>query len=134
MSLVNAPERALSHLLSQQGPRGDWEGEMVWCPIITAQYVIVREVTGRPLDERARAGLSRHFEVTRTPEGGWGLHPESPSYVFVTALAYVALRLLGLSRRRADAQGRPRLARAAAGRGAGHSDLGEVLARPARPL
>ena len=95
--LVDARERALSHLLSRQSPRGDWEGEMVWCPIITAQYVIVREVAGRPLDERARAGLRRHFEVTRTPEGGWGLHPESPSYVFVTALAYVALRLLGLS-------------------------------------
>lgn len=70
---------------------------MVWCPIVTAQYAIVRHVVGRPLDEPARAGLRRYFEVTRTPEGGWGLHAESPSYVFVTALAYVALRVLGLS-------------------------------------
>ncbi len=70
---------------------------MVWCPIITAQYVIVRHVVGRPLDESARAALQRYFEVTRTAEGGWGLHPESPAYVFVTSLAYVALRLLGLS-------------------------------------
>lgn len=70
---------------------------MTWCPIITAQYVIVRHVVGRALDEPARAGLRRYFEVTCTPEGGWGLHPESPSYVFVTTLAYVALRLLGLS-------------------------------------
>lgn len=70
---------------------------MVWCPVITAQYVIVRHVVGRRLDAAGRVALRRHFEVTRTPEGGWGLHPESPSYVFVTALAYVALRLLGLS-------------------------------------
>jgi lanosterol synthase len=70
---------------------------MVWCPIITAQYAIVREVVGRPLDAAARAALRRHFEATRTAEGGWGLHPESPPYVFVTALAYVALRLLGVA-------------------------------------
>ena len=98
---------------------------MVWCPIITAQYVIVREVAGRPLDERARAGLRRHFEVTRTPEGGWGLHRESSSYVFVTALAYVALRLLGLSAAEPMLKDARALARAAAGWGAGHSDLGK---------
>jgi 2,3-oxidosqualene cyclase len=95
--MTAARDRAFDHLLAQQRPRGDWEGEMVWCPIITAQYVIVRHVVACPLDERARAALRRHFEVTRRPEGGWGLHPESASYVFVTTLAYVALRLLGLS-------------------------------------
>ena len=95
--MTAARDRAFDYLLAQQRPRGDWEGEMVWCPIITAQYVIVRHVVGRPLDERARTALRRHFEVTRRPEGGWGLHPESASYVFVTTLAYVALRLLGLS-------------------------------------
>jgi len=93
--VTTARDRALDHLLARQRPRGDWEGEMVWCPIITAQYVIVRHLVGRPLDDGARAALGRHFEVTRTPGGGWGLHPESSSYVFVTTLAYVALRLLG---------------------------------------
>jgi lanosterol synthase len=96
-ALIAARDRALRHLVAQQRPRGDWEAEMVWCPIITAQYVIVRHVVGRPLDEVARAALRRQFEATRTADGGWGLHPESPSYVFVTALAYVALRLLGVS-------------------------------------
>jgi len=83
--------------VAQQRARGDWEGEMVWCPIITAQYVIVRTVVGRPLDDAARAALRRQFEATRTREGGWGLHPESPAYVFVTTLSYVALRLLGVA-------------------------------------
>lgn len=68
---------------------------MVWCPIILAQAVIVRHLAGRPPDPSERAGILRHFERTRTPPGGWGLHPESPPTVFVTALSYVAIRLLG---------------------------------------
>lgn len=71
---------------------------MVWCPMILAQYVIVRRVVGGGLDPTARAGIVRHFEVTRTPDGAWGLHREAGGYVFVTTLAYVALRLLGLDR------------------------------------
>src|SRR4029450_5781317 len=89
-------QRAVGHLLSLQRGRGEWEGEMVWCPMITAQYVIVRHVTGRPVDSDTRAGIIRHFERTRTAEGAWGLHPESHGFVFVTALGYVALRLLGV--------------------------------------
>jgi hypothetical protein len=95
--LTTSLHRAVAHLLSLQGERGDWEGEMVWCPMITAQYVIVRCVVGRPLDAAARAAIIRHFERTRTSEGAWGLHPESPGFVFVTALGYVALRLLGVA-------------------------------------
>src|SRR6266851_7629296 len=96
MAVAAARNRAIDHLLSLQSARGDWEGEMVWCPMITAQYVIVQQIVGRKIDDAARAGLVRHFEVTRTAAGGWGLHPESDSYVFVTTLVYVALRLLGL--------------------------------------
>jgi lanosterol synthase len=91
-----ARDRALAHLLACQSPRGDWEGEMVWCPMITAQSVIVRRVVGRDVDARTRDGILRHFQATRTPDGAWGLHPESAGYVFVTTLVYVALRLLGV--------------------------------------
>ena len=69
---------------------------MVWCTMILAQYVLVRAIVGRPLDPPARARIVRHFQVTRTADGAWGLHPESPGYVFTTTLAYVALRLLGV--------------------------------------
>ncbi len=91
-----ALDRALTNLLGRQDPRGDWEGEMVWSPIITAQWVIVRCVLGRPPDPATRAGLVTHFRVTRTGDGAWGLHPESHGYVFVTSLVYVGLRLLGV--------------------------------------
>ena len=71
---------------------------MVWCPMITAQYAIVRHAVGRPVDAATRAGLLRYFHHARGPDGAWGLHLESSGYVFVTTLVYIALRLLGLSR------------------------------------
>jgi lanosterol synthase len=40
--------------------------------------------------------MIQYYRVTRTPDGVWGLHPESQGYVFFTTLAYVALRLLDL--------------------------------------
>lgn len=67
---------------------------MVWCPLILAQRIIVHRVVGRPVDPADRAGMLRQLETTRTPDGVWGLHPEAPGSVFVTTLAYVALRLL----------------------------------------
>jgi squalene/oxidosqualene cyclase-like protein len=65
--------------------------------MILAQYVILRAFLRRQIAEPERARMVRHFQQTRRPDGGWGLHAEAPSYVFVTTLAYVALRLLGLS-------------------------------------
>jgi len=78
-----------------QRPDGSWEGEVVWCPIITAQAVILNAITRNTPTEKQRRLLLLQFEVTRRPDGGWGLHPESSSYRFVTTLVYVAARLLG---------------------------------------
>jgi lanosterol synthase len=63
--------------------------------MILAQYVILRGFLNRQIGEPERSRIVRHFECTRRSDGGWGLHAESPSYVFITTLAYVALRLLG---------------------------------------
>src|SRR5262249_44532202 len=89
--------KALAKLNTLQRPDGSFEGEVVWCPMILAQYVMLRAFLQRPIADSERARMVRHFESTRRPDGGWGLHAEAPSYVFVTTLAYVALRLLGLS-------------------------------------
>ncbi len=91
-----AHHRALDHLLNLQRTDGCWEGEMVWNTMILSQYIIVRHIVGRPLGEEDRAAAVRHYRVTHTAEGGWGMHPESGPYVFLTTLAYVALRLLGV--------------------------------------
>ena len=89
-------DRALGHLRALQRPDGSFEGEVVWCPMILAQYVILRAVLDRPMTPAERSGMILHFRRTRRPPAGWGLHPESPPYVFVTAISYVALRLLGV--------------------------------------
>jgi lanosterol synthase len=89
-------DRAFAHLLSLQRSNGCWEGEMVWCTMILSQYVIVQHLNGRQWDDATRDGIIRHYQVTRTADGAWGLHPESGGYIFTTTLAYVALRLLGL--------------------------------------
>jgi 2,3-oxidosqualene cyclase len=90
-------DSALAHLQGLQKPDGSFEGEVVWCPMILAQYVILHALLKKPIAQADRRGMVRHFEVTCRPDGGWGLHSESPSYVFVTTLSYVALRILGLS-------------------------------------
>ena len=94
--LRDALDRASCHVLSLQRKNGCWEGEMVWCTMILSQYVIVQRVVGRSFDEATRSRIIHQYEVTRTNEGTWGLHPESRGYVFTTVLAYVALRLLGV--------------------------------------
>lgn len=90
--------QALGRLLALQRPDGCWEGEMVWNTMILSQYVIVREVVGRPLrlDEPSRTAAIRHYQVSQRADGSFGMHPESGGYVFFTTLAYVALRLLGV--------------------------------------
>ncbi|MFO1024591.1 MAG: prenyltransferase/squalene oxidase repeat-containing protein [Acetobacteraceae bacterium] len=89
-----AAARGTERLLAQQGTAGCWEGEVVWCPVITAQVVLAYAVMRRPIPEDRRRLILRHFARTRRPDGGWGLHPESHAYLFVTTLVYVAARLL----------------------------------------
>jgi squalene/oxidosqualene cyclase-like protein len=94
----DALSAAASHLLALQAPRGEWEGEMVWCPMITAQYVLTHALLGRAISEPRAAGIQRYFLGTRTTDGAWSLHPEAGGSLFVSALVYVALRRLGLDR------------------------------------
>ena len=93
-----ALRRASAHLLSLQGEDGAWEGEMVWCPMLTAQYVLLHHIIGRPLDPGRRRRVLRSFECTRVEEGLWSLHEYPPPNLFVTTLVYVAARLLGVER------------------------------------
>ncbi len=88
-------DRGISRLISLQDPAGRWEGEVVWCPVITAQVVLAYAIMGRPITPERAQLILLHFARTRRPDGGWGLHPESHSYLFVTTLVYVAARLLG---------------------------------------
>jgi lanosterol synthase len=81
--------------MALQDAAGRWEGEVVWCAVITAQVVLAYAIMGRVIGLERRRLILRHFARTRRPDGGWGLHPASHSYLFVTILVYVASRLLG---------------------------------------
>jgi hypothetical protein len=90
-----AHARALAHLRGVQQPKGALAGEVVWNPMLVCQYVILCEILGKPIaPERARR-IRRSLELQVRSDGGWGMHPDSASWLFHTTLAYVALRLLG---------------------------------------
>ncbi|MCY3562019.1 MAG: FAD-dependent monooxygenase [bacterium] len=95
---ADAMGRAVDHLVSLQRDDGSWEGEMVWCPMLTAQYALLHHIIGQPLEADRRRLVLRSFEHTRLEGGTWGLHAHSPPHLFVTALVYVAARLLGVER------------------------------------
>nr|QIJ55911.1 squalene--hopene cyclase [uncultured bacterium] len=93
-----ALKSASKRLLDLQDGVGAWEGEMVWCPMLTAQYVLLHYIMGQPLDPDRRRRVLRSFEQTRLEGGAWGLHEHPPPNLFVTTLVYVAARLLGVER------------------------------------
>ncbi len=90
-------ERAIDYLVKQQQPAGFVRGDVIWSPVITAQYLLTAYMTGMTVPEQRQSRFLHHFRVTQARDGSWGLHPESDGYVFVSALVYVAIRLLGIS-------------------------------------
>ncbi len=94
-SAAAAIARGRADLAGRQFANGRFEGEVVWCPMLAAQYVLFCEVLGREIEPTRRRGLLRHFESSELPGGLWGLHSHSEPTLFVTTLVYVASRLLG---------------------------------------
>src|SRR5690242_8384645 len=65
--------------------------------MLTSQYVLTCRMVGRwPLPDRDRDQILRHYQTTRCGDGSWPLHGEAAGSLFVTVLAYVALRVLGV--------------------------------------
>lgn len=93
--LNDAYHRALESLRARQQANGAFAGEVIWNPMLMCQYVIVCHILGHEIDEARKVRLRRYLERSVTPEGGWGMHPDSPTWMFHTVLGYVALRLLG---------------------------------------
>lgn len=93
--VAQAYARALERLRAGQQPKGAVAGEVVWNPMLVCQYVIACHVLGRPIDPARKRRIRRALERQVRPDGGWGMHPDSDSWLFHTTLGYVALRLLG---------------------------------------
>ena len=100
-----ALERGTRALVALQDADGSWEGEIVASPALAAQYVIAAHLMGQTIEAPRRRRLRLHFERSRvdSPAGRlWGLAPGGGSRagtpdVSVTALVYVALRMLDVS-------------------------------------
>lgn len=90
-----AHARALGHLRAVQQPRGALAGEVVWNPMLVCQYVMLCELLGEPIAPARQRRIRRSLELQVRADGGWGMHPDSASWLFHTTLAFVALRLLG---------------------------------------
>jgi lanosterol synthase len=89
-------QQAVNALISLQQADGSWEGEVVWCPMLVAQYVLMCHITQTPISAERRDAILRQFATTRLPSGAWGLHQYSEPYLFVTTLVYVAARILDI--------------------------------------
>ncbi len=87
---------AVRNMLTLQAQDGSWEGEMLWCPMLGAQYVLLHHILGEPIEPERRHLLLRQFATSRIRGGVWGLHDHSEPYLFVTTLVYVASRILGV--------------------------------------
>ncbi len=88
---------AVENLLRRQDASGRWEGEVAWNTMLLSQYVLTCRMAGNwPLPGGDRGMILRHYQVTQRSDGSWPLHAEAPGSLFVTVLAYVALRVLGL--------------------------------------
>ncbi len=95
---TKALQRGVESLLSLQQTDGSWEGEVVWCPMLAAQYVLMCHITQTPISAQRGEAVLRQFAATRLASGLWGLHEKSEPYLFVTTLVYVAARLLGVEK------------------------------------
>lgn len=94
-TVVEAIRKGFLHLGAIQRPEGCVVGEVVWCPMLTAQYVMVAHMTGQVIPEERKQRFIKYFEVWQLEDGSWGMHAESPGYVYVTTLVYIALRTMG---------------------------------------
>ena len=107
--------QALEHLRSVQQPKGALAGEVVWNPMLVCQYVVLCQILGQPIAQDRKRRIRRSLALQVRPDGGWGMHPDSASWLFHTTLAYVALRLLGAERTDPPAVGAMRWIRAHGG-------------------
>jgi lanosterol synthase len=94
----SALRSATERLLQLQGSDGGFEGEVVWCPMLSAQYVLLHHILGRPLGPVRCRRVLRYFQRSRLEGGLWSLHEHEPPSLFVTTLVYVSARLLGVER------------------------------------
>jgi squalene/oxidosqualene cyclase-like protein len=94
--VADAIERGLDFLVSRQEPDGRWQGDYGGPMFLLPMYVAACHVTGAKIPDARRNGMIAYLLGAQNADGGVGLHVEDAGSMFTTALAYAALRVLGL--------------------------------------
>ncbi|TKY72083.1 Beta-amyrin synthase [Spatholobus suberectus] len=91
-------KRAVHYLSALQTNDGHWPAQIAGPLFYIPQLVICMYITGH-LDsifsEQYRKETLRYIYCHQNEDGGWGLHLESQSTMFCTALNYISMRILG---------------------------------------
>jgi squalene/oxidosqualene cyclase-like protein len=94
--LSQAVTLALRHLRDTQSPDGSWHGDYGGPVFLLPTLIAATHIIGEPFDRETERDFVYYFRHEQNPDGGWPLHAGGESYVYATALCYVALRLLGV--------------------------------------
>ena len=93
--MIRVLERARAALEGRQIAAGDVAGEVVWCAMIPAQVVMTAHLIGQPMPPQRLEALARGIENEQLADGGFPVYDGGKSSLYVSVLAYVALRLSG---------------------------------------
>ncbi len=93
---LDAIEKGLRHLQSEQTERGAWWGDYGGPMFLLPMYVALCHTAKHEIAPKDRAEMIRYVRNVQRSDGAVGLHAEGDASMFTTALTYVMLRLLGV--------------------------------------
>ena len=94
--LDQAIRKGISFYGNLQEPDGHWPGDYGGPMFLLPGMIICSYYTSTPFPEPYKTLMRRYMLNHQNADGGWGLHIESDSTMFGTAMQYAACRILGL--------------------------------------
>ena len=96
-TLLEALDRGTAFFSLTQTQDGHWAGDYGGPMFLLPGYAITTYITKTPVPEPLQLEIVRYLSNMQADDGGWGIHIESQSTVFGTALNYVTMRIFGVA-------------------------------------